>query len=180
MNPQEVIGYWYSDRIRKRWFSSTPELDAEIREKYEPLWISGVRGELDGWRTTAAGCLALVLVFDQFPLNMFRGQARSFQTEARAREVAREALNNKFDTELEKEKLPFLFMPFMHSEQLEDQDLAVALFERYGLNENLRFALHHREIVRKFGRFPHRNEILGRENTPEEREYLASKSAFRG
>ncbi len=180
MKPIEVIDYWYSNRVRCYWFSSTPELDLEILEKFERIWETAVQGELDGWRDTALGSLALILIFDQFPLNMFRGKVKSFQTEENAIVVAREAIKNNYVSQLNKEQLAFLFMPFMHSEQLEDQNLAVELFSENGLEENLDFAKHHRAIVRKFGRFPHRNEILGRESTVEELEYLGSKIAFKG
>ncbi len=180
MEPSQIIDYWYSEPMRSHWFSSTPEIDARIRERYQQLWTDAAQGRFDHWRDDAPGCLALVLVFDQFPLNMFRGEARSFQTEGLARQVAAEALDRKFDALLKKEQLAFLFMPFMHSENLDDQDLSVALYERHGLENNLRFARHHREIIRRFGRFPHRNRILGRQSTREEQEYLASKEAFLG
>lgn len=180
MNYAEVIAYWYSSGVREHWFSSTAELDREILERFESTWERAVRGELNGWRTTAMGSLALVIVFDQFPLNMFRGEARSFQTEGDAIDVARAAIENDFASKLSKEQRSFLFMPFMHSERLEDQDLAVALYRENGMESNLRFAEHHRGIIRQFGRFPHRNRILGRESTPAELAYLNSREAFKG
>jgi len=180
MKPGDIVSYWYSDKVRKQWFSSTPELDAEILGKFEQIWVDAAQGNLIAWRSTPLGSLALVLIFDQFPLNMFRGEAKSFQTESDAIMVAREAINNNFDTQLSKQQLAFLFMPFMHSEQLEDQDMAVELFRQNDLKSNLKFAEHHRVIVKKFGRFPHRNGILGRESTKEEQEYLQSKGAFKG
>ena len=127
-----------------------------------------------------AGCLALVIVLDQLPLNMFRGEAESFSTEAQSRDVARHAINQGFDAQLEIEQRAFLYMPFMHSEDLADQDLGIELFDQPGLETNLRFARHHREIVARFGRFPHRNDALGRESSAAEIEYLNSKGAFTG
>ena len=180
MKPEEVIEYWYSDRVRTHWFSSTPELDAEILDKYELIWERAVKGELDEWKITAPGSLALILIFDQFPLNMFRGQIKSFQTEGAAIAVARAAISSNFVAKLNKDQLAFLFMPFMHSEQIEDQDLAIALFREHRLEVNLEFAKHHRDIVRQFGRFPHRNQILGRTSTAAELEYLGAKHAFKG
>jgi uncharacterized protein (DUF924 family) len=180
MNPAEVIEYWYSDQVRDQWFSSTPELDAEILEKFERTWEKAVEGELDRWRNTAIGSLALILIFDQFPLNMFRGKVKSFQTEANAIAVARDAIKNNFVHQLTKQQLSFLFMPFMHSEKMEDQDFALELFRENKLDSNLEFAKHHRDIVRQFGRFPHRNEILGRKSSIEELEYLEGKNAFNG
>lgn len=179
-SPQDVIEFWYSENMRKRWFLSTPELDEEIRDKFEALWRKAAEGELDEWKSSPEGCLALIIVLDQFPLNMFRGEAKSFKTGQKAIEAARYALEKGYDRAIPIEKLTFLYMPLMHSEELEDQELSVKLFEEAHLESNLYFARHHREIIRKFGRFPHRNAILGRENTIEEIEYLKSKDAFLG
>jgi len=178
--PQEILDFWFSDEVRKLWFNSTPEFDELLRERFEGLWTRASRGELDGWLQSAAGCLALVLVLDQFPLNMFRGQAQSFASEAQSREVARVAIDKGFDQGLDLSSRAFLYMPFMHSEVLADQQLALQLFAQPGLEDNLRFARHHYGIVEKFGRFPHRNESLGRESSEPEIEYLNSKEAFTG
>jgi uncharacterized protein (DUF924 family) len=124
--------------------------------------------------------LALVIVLDQFPLNMFRGQRESFATEAAAREAAVQAIAWGFDQSLTDEQKAFLYLPFMHSEDLADQDRAVALYEGAGLENSLKWARHHRELIRRFGRFPHRNAILGRPSTPEELAYLGSAGAFKG
>jgi uncharacterized protein (DUF924 family) len=177
---QEILDFWFSDEVRKLWFKSTPEFDALLRERFEALWTRASSGELDDWLQSAAGCLALVLVLDQFPLNMFRGQAQSFVSEAQSREVARLAIDKGFDQDIEPGSRAFLYMPFMHSEMLADQQLALQLFAQPGLEDNLRFARHHHDIVEKFGRFPHRNEALGRESSESEIEYLNSKEAFTG
>ena len=176
----QVIDFWFSNRVRSQWFSATEALDAEIRERYEQLWKMAAPGELDHWMDDPVGALALTIVLDQFPLNMFRGQPRSFATEKKAVEVARHAIGNGYDVRLEGDKLPFLFMPFMHSEDLADQETSVALYKKAGLENNIRFAEHHREIVRRYGRFPHRNSILGRKSSDDEIRYLNSKHAFRG
>ena len=178
--PQEILDFWFSDEVRKLWFNSTPEFDALLRERFEALWTRASCGELDDWLQSAAGCLALVLVLDQFPLNMFRGQAQSFASEAQSREVARVAIDKGFDQDLDPRARAFLYMPFMHSEVLADQQLALQLFAQPGLEGNLRFARHHHGIVEKFGRFPHRNKALGRESSEPEIEYLNSKEAFTG
>ncbi len=180
IKPTDILDDWYSEFMQKHWFASTPALDDEIREKYQSLWERAAAGELDHWQDSPEGALALVIVLDQFPLNMFRGRPVSFRTERKAIEVTLNALKKGFDKQLSKDRLSFLFMPLMHSEKLEEQDLSVALFRRYGLTGNIKFAEHHREIVRKYGRFPHRNAILGRESTPAEVAYLASKDAFKG
>lgn len=179
-SPQDVIEFWYSENMRKCWFSSTPELDNQIRNKFEALWCKANEGELDEWKNSPEGCLALIIVLDQFPLNMFRGEAKSFKTGQKAIEAARYALEKGYNRVIPIDKLAFLYMPLMHSEQLEDQELSVKLFEDAHLESNLYFARHHREIIRKFGRFPHRNAILGRESTIEEIEYLKSRDAFLG
>ncbi|MDD5331148.1 MAG: DUF924 domain-containing protein [Sulfuricella sp.] len=176
----DILNFWYSDRMRPRWFDSTPELDAEIRASYEPLWRTAGSGALDSWKASAEGCLALAIVLDQFPLNMFRGEAISFSTEKKAVETSKYAVARGYDQTLPADRLAFLYMPLMHSEDLADQDLSVQLFERAQLADNLRFARHHRELIRRFGRFPHRNAILGRKSSPEEIAYLNSKEAFLG
>ncbi|MDT8383635.1 MAG: DUF924 family protein [Gammaproteobacteria bacterium] len=180
MKPIEIIDFWYADPMRKHWFSSTPELDNQIRDRYEKVWIESSRGEYDEWQNTPEGSLALVIVLDQFPLNMFRGEAKSFQTEKKAIEVALSAINRGFDKKLEKNHLSFLFMPLMHSENIDHQELSVELFKKYELKDNITFAEHHRDIVKKYGRFPHRNQILGRESSEAEIEYLSSENAFKG
>ena len=177
---QNVLDYWYSPAMRERWFASTPALDQEIRDNFETLWQRAANGELNDWQQSAEGCLALVIVLDQLPLNMFRGKLQGFQTEQQAVAVSKYAIEKKFDQQLPVDRLSFLYMPLMHSEQLADQDLSVSLFAAAKLENNLRFAQHHRELIRKFGRFPHRNHILNRASTAAEIEYLASKEAFLG
>lgn len=178
--PEDIIEYWYSDRIRKHWFASTPELDNEIRKNYQAIWLDAANGKYNSWMDTPIGCLALTIILDQFPLNMFRGQEKSFSTERNSIDVARQAIEVGHDKHINKGQVAFLYMPLMHSENLTDQDFAVALFEQAKLEDNLKFAQHHRDIIRQFGRFPHRNKILGRENTAQEIEYLASRDAFTG
>lgn len=180
MNYLDVINYWFSEKSQKHWFDSTVEIDAEIKEKFESVWQSARTGEIDAWQETAEGALALIILLDQFPLNMFRGEAKSFETEQKAIEVALKAIDNDFDKKLSQKELSFLLMPLMHSEKLEKQELSVNLFKTHGLADNLRFAQHHRDLIKEFGRFPHRNAILGRKSTPEEIEYLTSKRAFTG
>lgn len=180
LTPQDILDYWYAPEMRSRWFNSTPELDAAIRECFEQTWEAAVRGELNAWLSSPSGCLALEIILDQFPLNMFRGTAKSFSSEHLAIAVAKHAIAQGFDRRIDPAQLAFLYMPLMHSEDLADQDLSVELFAAAGLDNNLRFAKHHREIVRRFGRFPHRNAILGRSSTSEEIDYLNSDEAFKG
>jgi len=178
MNHSDVIKYWFSEKSRQYWFSSTHEIDNEIKKCYEQLWISAASGELNDWQDSPQGCLALIIVLDQFPLNMFRGKAKSFQTEELAVEVALKAIKKGYDEILNTDELLFLFMPLMHSENLEHQNIQVELFEKYDFNDE--YSKHHRNIVKRFGRFPHRNDILGRKSSTDEVEYLLSDSAFKG
>ncbi len=180
MEYSTLLDFWYSAEMRPRWFDSTPELDERIRIRFEPLWQLAAAGGLDHWQDTPEGALALIIVLDQLPLNMYRGRPEAFATEQRAVAVAKQAVARGFDTLIPKERLMFLYLPLMHSEHLDDQDLSVQLFAAAGLADNLRFAEHHRGIVRRFGRFPHRNAILSRTSTQEELDYLASPQAFKG
>lgn len=175
-----LLDFWFSDPMRRHWFASTPERDAEIRDRFERLWQQAATGALDAWQDTPEGALALVIVLDQLPRNMYRGRPESFSTGQKAVAVAKHAIGQGFHQRIAKDRLAFLFMPLMHSEHLDDQDISVRLFSGAGLTDNLRWAEHHRDIVRRFGRFPHRNAILGRENTREEQDYLASPQAFKG
>lgn len=179
-SPDDILKFWYSEPMKSHWFKSTPEIDALITEKYEFIWQTAANGDLDIWQDSPEGCLALCIILDQFPLNMFRGQALAFSTEQHAVTVAKHAIVQDYDKQLDKSQLSFLYMPLMHSENLDDQDLAIACFEAAGLDDNVRFAHHHRGIIETFGRFPHRNEILGRESSEDEIAYLNSKSAFKG
>jgi len=178
--PADILTFWYTERMRSQWFSSTTELDKEIGEKFEPTWNDAATNKLDSWRNTPEGCLALAIVLDQFPLNMFRGSAKSYSTEAKAVEVSKQAIKKGFDKLIDPDKLAFLYMPLMHSETLSDQDLCVELMSTARLEANASFAKHHREIIRRFGRFPHRNAALNRKSTEAELAYLESGEAFRG
>ena len=176
----EIIDFWFSEQVAKLWFDSTPKFDDELKQKYEQVYIEARDGKLDEWLKTAEGCLALVILLDQFPLNMYRGKKESFATEQKSQAVTRHAVSQSFDTQLDDKKKAFLYMPLMHSEDIEDQELSVTLYEKAKLEKNIRFARHHRDLIRRFGRFPHRNRILGRQSTAEELEYLQSKEAFLG
>ena len=178
ITPSDVLDYWFSEKSKQFWFASTPQVDNEIKIRFENVWEKAAEGEYSQWRETADGSVALIVILDQLPLNMFRSDPKGFQTESMAVEVALNAINNGFDEELNDEKLLFLFMPLMHSENIDHQNLQVYLFDKY--NFNLEFSKHHRDLVKKFGRFPHRNEILGRMSTMEELDYLLSDNAFKG
>lgn len=179
-SPADVLTFWYTEPMNKHWFNSTDEIDLLIRDKFETLWRDAQSGELDSWMDSAEGCLALILLFDQFPLNMFRGTADSFKTESRSIELTLHGIEQAYDKELPHSQLSFFYMPLMHSELMFHQDLSVEKFEQAGLKGNVRFAKHHRSIIERFGRFPHRNKILGRIATQAEIDYLSSENAFKG
>lgn len=176
----QLLQFWFSETSAKRWFRSTAAFDDELRQRFGEWVEAGLRGELEHWLASPHGALALVILLDQLPLNIYRGQAKSFAGEAGARSAAATAIERGWDQSLSQSERAFLYLPFMHSELLADQDRAVALFESAGLDGNLHWAKHHREIVRRFGRFPHRNAILGRPSTAEEIAWLESDEAFRG
>ena len=180
VTPHSIIEFWYSENVKSKWFNSSLEFDKEIKNQYESVWKDALRGDHHSWAENAEGCLALAIILDQFPLNMFRGEVKSFSSEAMAIKIVKLAIEMNFNKEIDKNKISFLYMPLMHSENIKDQNLAVKMFEEAGLKENLRFAKHHREIIQKFGRFPHRNVILNRESTQDEINYLNSDEAFTG
>lgn len=177
---EELLSFWFSDAMKSHWFSSTPDIDSQIREKFHTSWEKASNNGLDDWLNDAPCTLALVILLDQLPLNMFRGQPASFSTEQQAVTACKLAIARGFDKSTPSNRLAFLYMPLMHSENIEDQELSVNMFSAAGLPENLKFARHHRDIIKRFGRFPHRNEILGRQSSQEEINYLSSSEAFKG
>lgn len=166
---EDVLAFWFADPTR--WWKKDATFDAEVRDRFLALHDAVDRGDHEGWLETERGALAYVIVLDQLSRNMFRGSARMFASDPRARAASRRALERGDDRMLPAEQRNFLYMPFMHSEHLADQDRSVALFAA-ATPDQLRFAEQHRDIVRRFGRFPHRNALLGRESTPEEQEFL--------
>lgn len=168
----EVLRFWFQGvRNDPRWFRKDAAFDREIRDRFLSLYAQAESGALSAWRDAPAECLALVIVLDQFPRNMFRGEARAFATDALAREAAGAIVSRGWDREMAKSERLFAYLPFEHSERLADQDLACDLMKDFDA-EQLGYALRHREIIRRFGRFPHRNEALQRASTPEETEFL--------
>ena len=182
-SPAEVLAFWFGreedpgyDGWREEWFRKDEAFDAEVTDRFGGLYERAAAGDLDGWRADAEGCLALVIALDQFPRNMFRGDAKTHATDGKALETAKDAIARGLDRELGPFQKMFLYMPFMHSEVLEDQRRSEELFEKlagdHGGPDVREYAVGHREIVERFGRFPHRNVILGRGTTPEEAEFL--------
>jgi uncharacterized protein (DUF924 family) len=179
---QEVLDFWFGregepgyGEFREAWFKRDPEFDQQIRSRFESLYEEAAAGELDGWKEEVGSCLALVILLDQFPRNMYRGDPRAYSTDCKAQEIAEYAVDMALDRELHPFQRVFLYMPFMHSEDLEHQRRSVELFrglEGVAEADSAGYAVGHMKIIERFGRFPHRNEILGRQTTPEEAEFL--------
>jgi uncharacterized protein (DUF924 family) len=168
----KVVEFW-RDAGPAKWFAKDAQFDARFRERFLREHEAAARGELAVWQSTPEGALALVILLDQFPRNAFRGTTRMYDTDAMARKIAITAFAAGYDQKLPRELQKFFVLPFAHSEDLADQERAVALARRIS-PDDLAHAEHHRDIVRRFGRFPHRNAILKRESTPEEKAYLAN------
>ena len=169
--PADILKFW-REAGRDRWYKRDDAFDAEVRQRYLDLWRKASAGELSPWEATDDGALALTIVLDQFPRNMFRNDALTYASDRLARDVAARAISRGVDTRIDPTLLEFLYMPFMHSEHLPDQLRCIALFGATANTENKQYAEDHADIVRRFGRFPHRNRILGRATTPEEQAFL--------
>jgi uncharacterized protein (DUF924 family) len=171
VGPPDVLAFWRGAGPDK-WFEKDAAFDAEIAVRFVAIWHAAADGRLAGWEDAPEAALALVIVLDQFPRNMFRGDARAFATDAMACAVADGALARGFDQATDSAMRPFFYLPFMHSEALADQDRCVRLYEALDDAEQLRYARQHRDVINKFGRFPHRNRVLGRSTTQAERDFL--------
>ncbi|OAE98294.1 hypothetical protein AYJ54_34480 [Bradyrhizobium centrolobii] len=169
--PAGILAFW-REAGRDRWYKRDDTFDAEIRGRFLELWGKAAAGELSSWEASDDGALALVIMLDQFPRNMFRGDPMMFSSDALAREVARRALARGADKRIDPTLREFFYLPFEHSEHLPDQLDCVALFRNTDNVENLKYAEEHADIIRRFGRFPHRNRVLGRETTAEEQAFL--------
>jgi uncharacterized protein (DUF924 family) len=171
----DVVGYWRHAGPSK-WFKKSSTFDDALRLRFEPVHHAAARGEYADWERTSEGALALALLFDQIPRNLYRNSAHAFATDPLARTICDRALDRALEREIEPALQVFLYMPFMHSEDLADQDRSVILFEKHDVETgdiaSLKAAVTHREIIRRFGRFPHRNPIFGRTSTPEEQAFL--------
>lgn len=172
MTAQDVLHFWFDQSTPQQWFQKDDAFDAAIRERFAALNASAAQGELWQWRSTAAGRLAEIIVLDQFSRNLFRGDARSFAQDGMALVLAQEAVARGDDAAVPAERRAFVYMPYMHSESLAVQNESVRLFSALGHANNLDFARRHQAIVERFGRFPHRNAVLGRNSTAAETAFL--------
>jgi uncharacterized protein (DUF924 family) len=169
--PTDVLAFWRAAGPKK-WFKKDPAFDSDITRRFLGLWRAAAEGELATWEETAEGALALVIVLDQLPRNMFRGHARTYEADALARAVAGRAIARGFDRQASHADCRFFYLPLMHSEDLPDQERCVELARGYGDDEFTKYAEQHADIIRRFGRFPHRNVMLGRATTAEEQAFL--------
>lgn len=185
----KLLGFWFADGLdnfRQAWFTKDETFDASCRDGFGTLVVPARDGAFDGWAATPRGALALMLLLDQFPRNLYRGSAEAFASDDHARAMARRAvLRDRIDLALPPTARVFLYLPFEHGEAMDDQNLSVALFE--GLRDHpsqarqggaIDYAWRHRQVIQRFGRFPHRNMPLGRDSTPEERAWLAAGGGF--
>ncbi|MGX6978013.1 DUF924 family protein [Vagococcus elongatus] len=172
MSYQDVLKFWFEESQPEDWFTKNPDYDERISQRFSSLHQQAAAGELWQWRETIQGRLAEIILLDQFSRNMFRGDPRSFAYDSMALVLAQEALKDPALEQLPVQQKAFLYMPFMHSESLKIHDIAMALFSEEGLEHNLEFEIKHREIIERFGRYPHRNELLGRPSTSEELTFL--------
>jgi uncharacterized protein (DUF924 family) len=169
---QGLLTFWFAEETKERWYDSTPVFDQLCCDRFGAMVEKAGKNELSAWEQTAEGALALCLLLDQIPRNIFRGTPRAFETDPKAVEVAKSAIEKGFDQELDVERRKFLYLPFMHSEVLAEQERSVALSLQIGDEKTQAYAEDHADIIRRFGRFPHRNTILGRESTEEELAFL--------
>ena len=171
-DPGEVVKFWLA-QSEKTWFTADPAFDAEVRSRFAGLVGEAKAGALNNWADSPEGALALVILLDQMTRNIHRDSAEMFAADDKALAVAKQAIAQGFDKELPKHKRRWLYMPFMHSEDLADQEMSVELFTRSEISGSIPFAIDHADIIRRFGRFPHRNVLLGRPTKPEEDAFLA-------
>lgn len=172
--PGAVLDFWFSPAAKPHWFTRDPAFDRAVRDALMAPYDQAVAGAFDAWQASASGRLALILLFDQAPRNMFRGEARAFATDSRALALAHRAIDSADDVNCRVDRRVFLYLPFEHSETLDDQRTAVFLFRsRVGDARYVDFAERHLRVIERFGRFPQRNAALGRDTTPEEAAFLA-------
>ena len=183
MNYEAILGFWFGEKDaldfgqpQQFWFRKNPQQDSQIKQMFEPIYLKAKAAELDQWKEEALSCLALIIVLDQFPRNIYRGKPQAFATDTQALILAQYAIANKYYQLLLPVQRWFLYLPFEHSENLADQETAVKLFSTLKddphSQSSIAYAERHLKIIQDFGRFPHRNKILGRESTPEEIEFL--------
>ncbi|MBN9344410.1 MAG: DUF924 domain-containing protein [Holosporales bacterium] len=173
----QIIHFWFHDLTPEQWWKKDPALDQLIHEKYQSIHQQAIKGELWEWRTTTEGRLAEILILDQFSRHLYRDHPQAFANDSMALMLSQEAISLKTDLALTPIQRSFLYLPFMHSESAKIHEIAVQLYTDLGLEQNLKFELLHKRIIDQFGRYPHRNEILGRISTQEELAFLQQENS---
>lgn len=169
---EDILHFWFNELTPAQWWKKDEKVDADIKQRFSDIHAKAARCELFDWRMAAKGRLAEIIILDQFSRNIFRDNARAFANDSLALALAQEALAVGADKALSLVERSFLYLPFMHSESAEIHQIAVGLYRELGIVENFDFEIKHKEIIDRFGRYPHRNKTLGRESTPEELEFL--------
>ena len=172
MTPEDILHFWFVEAGPKAWWQKSDVFDALVKQRFLGVYEAVRLGELSTWRTRANGWLAEIIILDQFPRNMFRGSARSYESDALALALAQEAVAQGIGEDWHPDKRQFLYMPYMHSESALVHADAVKVFSKPGMENNLDFEMKHKRIIDRFGRYPHRNAALGRISTPEEIAFL--------
>lgn len=178
MTSNEILSFWFDELTPKQHFVSDEKLDAKIKSQFSDVHACAINSELAPWRQTPEGRLAEIIILDQFSRNMFRNDARTWSQDPLALELARAAVAAGDDMKITRSRRAFMYMPFMHSESAQVHDEAVVLFENLGIEGSLKFEMLHKQVIDTYGRYPHRNEILGRESTSTELEYLRNNRGF--
>tara|TARA_R110000868_G_scaffold26691_30_gene102610 strand:- start:2005 stop:2547 length:543 start_codon:yes stop_codon:yes gene_type:complete len=173
MSPDQVLKFWFDEHTAEDWFGGKAEFDDQVEARFGDLLVQAEKCELFGWRSTPQGRLAEIIVLDQFTRQLFRGQKRAFASDPLALALAQEAVASGDDLKLEDRQRPFLYMPYMHSESPVIQEQAIRVFATLGNENDLDYAKKHQAVIERFGRFPKRNDALGRVSTAEEEAYMA-------
>ncbi|MEG3620108.1 DUF924 family protein [Magnetovibrio sp. PR-2] len=180
---EEILTFWFGapddadyGKPQMKWFEKNDDFDAQIKQRFEQVMIDARQGKLDDMAESPEGAVALLIALDQFPRNVYRGSAQAFAADAHARRIAQQVLARDFDEQVAPVMRSFIYLPFEHSEDLADQERSLDLFTKLGGN-GVEWAQKHHVIIERFGRFPHRNEVLGRDSTPEETEFLTQPNS---
>ena len=174
---KRVLSFWFDRKDTSAWFKKNKKFDVIIKKRFELLIRAAKRGSLKSWEKNPKSCLALILLLDQFTRNVYRDKKEAFEGDGLSQKIVLEAIKKKFDKKLTKNERMFLYMPLMHAENLEMHKISMSLFKKLGNKNTLNFAREHEDLIKKFGRYPHRNKILGRISTAKEKKYLATPEA---
>lgn len=175
---EQVLEYWFTTLSPSQWWTTDQEIDRQIAEKFTKLHQQAALGELYHWRETTRGRLAEILILDQFSRNLFRNSGQAFAYDGMALVLAQEFVRHHGNKELTAKECSFAYMPYMHSESAKVQQQSIAIFAENGIASNVKFAKEHKDIIDRFNRYPHRNEVLGRQSTPEEKQFLQQHPGF--